>query len=71
MGGVGLAEEAGFGVGVEVRLGLKVREVESLWEAAVGKSRLWVSHGTPNKHLQPNCYRPFFEIQLAGEVVFG
>ena len=30
MGGVGLAEVAGFGVGVEVRSGLKVSEVESL-----------------------------------------
>ena len=57
-----------FWVGAEVRSGLKVSEVESLSEAAVGKSRLWVSQATPNKHLQPNCYRPFFELCLASQV---
>ena len=60
-----------FWVGAEVRSGLKVSEVESLSEAAVGKSRLWVSQATPNKHLQPNCYRPFFEIHIARQIVLS
>jgi hypothetical protein len=51
-----------------VQSGLKVREVESLQVEVVRQSTIWVSHGTPNKHLQPNCYRPFYEIQLASQV---
>jgi hypothetical protein len=63
-----LANLVGFGVWAKVRSRLKVSEVESLQVAVVGQSTIWDSQATPNKHLQPNCYRPFYEIQLASQV---
>jgi hypothetical protein len=62
-----LGWEAGGMVEGEDKPGLTDREVESLWEAAVGQSGLWVSQATPNKRLQPNCYRRIFEPLLAGK----